>query len=259
MSLQFLPEKEESIYNLIPRPREKVVKPDRYQSKFRKVIKEEKKMNKTDSKTMGPANVRTNNPENFMKKRSKLPRLPAKKDFKYPDEEKRKPNVPKQSDAPVSGVKSNKNFINSNAVENIMSVPKQPACNYVDSKDGTIHNLETSGRTPCYTKKKEYGKTPAYLSKRKETDSQMQRQYEAYIQNYMRQGQMKCLSQGERENILAGLKSNWEELHHQYQGLSVVTDTAPKKTRKERMEAEMNELEKEIECLEKHKNIYIMS
>ena len=30
---------------------------------------------------------------------------------------------------------------------------------------------------------------------------------------------------------LDGLKKNWEELHLQYQGLSVVTDTAPKKAR----------------------------
>jgi len=34
-----------------------------------------------------------------------------------------------------------------------------------------------------------------------------------------------------RDEILAGLKKNWEQLHHQYQGLSVVTDTVPKKAR----------------------------
>ena len=52
-------------------------------------------------------------------------------------------------------------------------------------------------------------------------------------------------------------KKNWEEIHHQYQGLSVVTDTAPKKSRKERMETEMNQLEKDIELLEKHSHVYI--
>ena len=60
-----------------------------------------------------------------------------------------------------------------------------------------------------------------------------------------------------RQGILDGLKKNWEELHHQYQGLSVVTDTAPKKARKERMEAEMKQLERDIETIEKHKVIYI--
>lgn len=60
-----------------------------------------------------------------------------------------------------------------------------------------------------------------------------------------------------REVLLAGLKANWEELHHQYQGLSVITDTAPKKARKERMEAEMKQLEKDIELIERHSKLYI--
>ena len=57
--------------------------------------------------------------------------------------------------------------------------------------------------------------------------------------------------------LFQGLKKNWEELHHQYQGLSVVTDTAPKKNRKERMEAEMKQLERDIEMIEKHDAIFI--
>jgi len=60
-----------------------------------------------------------------------------------------------------------------------------------------------------------------------------------------------------REELLTGLKKNWEVLHHQYQGLSVVTDTAPKKARKERMEAEMKQLEKDIELIERHKVILV--
>ena len=60
-----------------------------------------------------------------------------------------------------------------------------------------------------------------------------------------------------REELLTGLKKNWEVLHHQYQGLSVVTDTAPKKARKERMEAEMKQLERDIELIERHKVILV--
>ena len=60
-----------------------------------------------------------------------------------------------------------------------------------------------------------------------------------------------------RQALLAGLKANWEDLHHQYQGLSVITDTAPKKARKERMEAEMKQLEKDIELLERHNRLYV--
>ena len=94
------------------------------------------------------------------------------------------------------------------------------------------------------------------------------------------------MSQEERDRIITGLKANWEELHHQYQGLSVVTDTGtcgfvwliiniifillfsilkpqfnhsqvPKKYRKERMEAEMKQLELDIEMIEKNDEIYV--
>lgn len=65
------------------------------------------------------------------------------------------------------------------------------------------------------------------------------------------------LSEEERQSILDGLKANWDKLHHDYQGLSVVTDTPAKKARKERMEGEMKQLEKDIEQIEKHPIIYV--
>ena len=103
----------------------------------------------------------------------------------------------------------------------------------------------------------DFGRVPVYLNKRKEEISQAQEEYNAYIAEHFRRGAMNQLSPSEREEILRGLKENWEQLHHEYQGLSVVTDTAPKKNRKERMEAEMKQLERDIETIEKHKLIYI--
>lgn len=84
-----------------------------------------------------------------------------------------------------------------------------------------------------------------------------QEEYDAYIAEHFRRGAMRSLSGEERQAILQGLKTNWEEIHDQYQGLSVVTDTAPKKNRKERMEAEMKQLERDIETIERHNVIYI--
>lgn len=84
-----------------------------------------------------------------------------------------------------------------------------------------------------------------------------QEEYNAYVAEHFRRGAMQQLSHEERQAILDGLKKNWEEIHDQYQGLSVVTDTAPKKNRKERMEAEMKQLERDIETIERHKVIYI--
>ena len=65
------------------------------------------------------------------------------------------------------------------------------------------------------------------------------------------------ISGDERQIILDGLKKNWDQLHHEYQGLSVVTDTPSKKARKERLESDMKQLEKDIETIEKHPTIYV--
>lgn len=103
----------------------------------------------------------------------------------------------------------------------------------------------------------EFGDVPAYLIKRKEEIARAQGEYDAYVAESFRRGAMAQLGEQERAAILNGLKYNWEQLHHEYQGLSVVTDTAPKKAHKERMEAEMKQLERDIEIIEKHNVIYI--
>lgn len=247
----------ESIYNLIPKIQERPPKFAMYRSNFTSVVKQENKSNKQGSKTMGPPKVAANEPKNFLTKHSKEFKLPEKADFKYPDGDRRRPAVPKHTEKPLMGLRSNKNHITTNAVENIMSVPKKPEKKFVDTRGGATHPLDPSGLTPKYVNKKEFGKTPAYLERRKAEVERAQQEYDAYVQERFQQGAMKSLTEQQRQDILDGLKKNWEELHHQYQGLSVVTDTAPKKARKERMEAEMKQLERDIETIEKHKVIYI--
>ena len=103
----------------------------------------------------------------------------------------------------------------------------------------------------------EFGEVPTYLTKRKEEIKRAQEEYDQYIAEHFRRGALRQLTEEERAAILDGLKTNWEDIHDQYQGLSVVPDTAPKKNRKERMEAQMKQLERDIELFQKHKIIYI--
>ena len=125
--------------------------------------------------------------------------LSGKSQFKYPDEHSRKPAVPKHNEKPaVMGVKSNKNFITTNAVENIMSVPKKPEKKYADTKIGATHPLDPSGLTPKFRNKKDYGKTPEYLERRKKEMEHAQIEYDAYIRERFKQGAMKQLSESER-------------------------------------------------------------
>ncbi|XP_039609869.1 enkurin isoform X1 [Polypterus senegalus] len=256
---------DESIYNLIPQDEIKAAKMPRYTSRFRGMVKEEMQKNRALNKTMGPAKVDVPSPEKFLQKHSKELKETERGDildfterpFQYEDHDRRKPPVPARTEKPVMGIQTKKNFINSNAVEMMMAVPKKPKPIYVDTKRGDKQLLETSGLVPKFVHKKDFGETPEYLVRRNEETRIAHEEYEAYVKERLRQGAMKQLSDEERQTVLQGLKKNWEELSQQYQGLSVVIDTVPKKNRKERLENEMKQLEKDIEMIEKHKTIYI--
>ena len=95
------------------------------------------------------------------------------------------------------------------------------------------------------------------MLKRKEEMQRMQDEYDAYVAEHFRRGAMRQLTDEERQSIIDGLKQNWEQLHSEYQQLSVVIDTVPKQHHKERLEADMKQLEKDVELLELHPVIYI--
>ena len=58
-------------------------------------------------------------------------------------------------------------------------------------------------------------------------------------------------------NPFQGLRTNWSDLHHSYQKLSLLTDTLPKKLRREQMEAQMDTIERFVALLEAHAVIII--
>ena len=82
-------------------------------------------------------------------------------------------------------------------------------------------------------------------------------EYEAYVSDYFRRGAMREMADNERQTIIDGLKKQWEDVHHEYQKLSVIIDTIPKRQHKERLENQMQLLEKDIDLLSKHQVIYI--
>ncbi|XP_030055149.1 enkurin [Microcaecilia unicolor] len=257
----------ESVYNLLACEEERHFKPFRYVSTFKESVKYESKKNKTAHKTMGPAKLDVPSPKEYLLKHSKEPKLPERKStekednleksIEKEDNRPKKPFVPKRTDQPIMGVLTKKNFIRSNAAEAIMEVAKKPQLIFVDSKRGDKHPLESSGLVPKYINKKDYGENPKYLTRKKEEAKRAQEEYDAYVKERLREGAMKQLSEEERESVLLGLKKNWDEVHHEYQGLSVVIDTLPKKMHKERLETEMKQLERDIQLIERHKIIYI--
>merc|ERR1712187_582454 len=135
-----------------------------------------------------------------------------------------------------------KNFIVANAVETILACPKK-----------------TSNSAKDYLNKEDYGKVPKYLSQIKQD---IQDEYD-YIRQLQQQDEAngqrhRELDEGERQELLSKLKQKWEVVNTEYQATAhlVKLDTVGKVARKEKHEAELQQIEKDIERLNR-KNISI--
>lgn len=237
---------EESIYCLIPPVIEPPPKPPLYRSKYPGAVPASKK----PAATMGPLKVAAPEPTKFLKAYTRDDnKLPEPRKFDYTDAKTRKAGVPKREEKPVMGLVTSKNFITCNAVENILAVPKK-----------------TDVRQVSYMNKKGYGKVPAYLEKVKgeiqdEYNYIMQMQEaggmdESYGAEEEGYGSTRMLSENERMEMLAGLKTNWDRINKAYQTLSFTLDTPAKKQRKEEFEAQLEQIERDIERLSK-RNVFI--
>uniref|UniRef100_A0A3B3ZUV2 Enkurin domain-containing protein n=1 Tax=Periophthalmus magnuspinnatus TaxID=409849 RepID=A0A3B3ZUV2_9GOBI len=228
----------------------------RYVSKFRPAVVQEEKLPKRPMRTMGPAKVETPSPENFLKKHSKDPKLsdiqPCLCTPKGLDTDSRKPPVPTRTEIPPMGIQTKRDF-----TKTCTFVTSKPKPISVDTYKGHKEVLENSGLVPKYIKKTDFGKVPTYLQKHNTEKKKAQEEYDNYVKEQREKQAMKQLSEEERRDILEGLKKNWDRIHHEYQGLSLVIDTWCKRAHKERLEADMKRLEKEMETFERFKVIYI--
>jgi hypothetical protein len=68
---------------------------------------------------------------------------------------------------------------------------------------------------------------------------------------------MREMNDNERQTIIDSLKKQWEDVHDEYQTLSVIIDTIPNRQYKENLEYQMKLLEKDLDLLKKHQVIYI--
>lgn len=242
----------ERVTSLIPQKIAAKVKPPMYMSAHRGDVAVQSKQNRAANKTMGPAKVNVSPPNDYLKKSNKALPTPTPVTQKKVT---RKPPLP--TDQNPQSKPTGKDFIRTNAIENITSVPRKPKAHYCDTKDGHKNDLIRSGLVPVYTLKEDFGEVPEYLVQRKRETKEAQDRYDEYVAEELRARALEQIDDNSRAELLRGLKYKWEDLHQKFQGLSVVTDTAPKKNRKERMEAQMSQLERDIDLLEKHTTIYV--
>jgi len=169
----------------------------------------------------------------FLYTDSRQPKLPTKEELK----QVRSASIAVKKAEP-------KNFITSNAVENILAVPKRDP-EPVD-----------------WLKKPHFGEVPPYL---KAIQSEIAQEYE-YIKSMQESDVggappgMKLLPDEERLMLVEQLKTKWQDVNKAYQGSSVLSlaslDTIGKVKRKEMYEAQLAQLEKDIEKLSK-KQVYV--
>lgn len=185
--------------------------------------------------TFGPPNGESKpDSTTFMRKHAGEPVLP---DPKRPSnlKLKLKDEVPTRGDKPVMGLVSSKNFITANAVENILSTPKKRVQD-----------------APLATQKADYGETPKYLTSIKKKIASEK----AYIEEQTRAaeqaamaGSMRKMGEAERDQLVTELKLKWQRVNEAYQKLPFTLDTPMRRMRKEKYEAELTQLEKDIDTL----------
>lgn len=197
-----------------------------------------------------PGTVR-NDPNSFMKAGSKTEKIKTLKEMKQTEPEKlqptklsasTKPAVPRRHEAPIMNLCTSKNYVVANAVETILAAPKKIPDNAKD-----------------YLKKEDFGKVPKYLAHVKK-DIQAEYDYinQLHQAQFEAQQQVKGMDENERLELIDKLKAKWEQVNTLYQGATHLTtlDTKGKIKRKESYEAQLAQIEKDIEKLSK-KNIAV--
>lgn len=199
-----------------------------------------------------PSDLRED-PNNYLKKYDKTTKVSSLAEVKKTSPEVLKPphlkpssrprpaegfGPPKKGEGPVMNLVTSKNFIVANAVEVILAAPRK-----------------VSDGAKDYLNKEDYGKVPKYLTHIKKD---IEAEYE-YIRQLQQQredqerSQVRPMEEEERQFLIEGLKAKWEAVNTEYQGSTHLTklDTMGKIKRKEKYEAELSQIEKDIERLAK--------
>jgi len=266
-------QEEESIYNLIPQPTTSASRPSLYRSKYPHdtpptgstfgparatsvpttnlqgayELKQTTHRHVQNGASFGPNTAHSSDPARFQSANAK-PTLPQPTRFEYTTRTKAALDTHHSPDSAVAQSRTQavqrsatKNFISENALAVIMAEARRPVRPEVD-----------------YTKKPDFGKTPAYLDKVKaEIDAE-----KSYIRQVMEaqsaaahagEPTVSVLPEEERQQLLHALKVKWETTNRAYQTTThmIVLDTQGKIRRKEQYETELQQIEKSIQKLSK--------
>ena len=210
---------------------------------------------KRSNATMGPPKSKNRaNPRDFVKcgsnKASGLVTKPGETcaGWTRPLALPKRARVPRRHERPVTGLKSGKNFVVANAVENILRAPAarfDPEIRYVDKED--------YGQVPEYL-----GQVKQDIAAEKEMLREMFEEQRAMEQmrEYEERGEAppaEPLPEEERKELLRQLKQRWFEANKSYQKMAHIVnlDTQSMVDKKTRLEKNLDEFEQAIKTLSK--------
>lgn len=157
------------------------------------------------SATFGISDIGKNiSPERYHKKGDLAKKLPPLERL-HTLTEVRKPPVPSLKEKPIMGLKTEKNYIISNVLDNILMVPKK-----IKEEETDIYRHKSYGKVPKYLCdlklkiKDEYDSIKELQRKRKEEDEKKQR----------------LLTEEEVNSLREGLRKKWEMYSNRYERLS---------------------------------------
>uniref|UniRef100_A0A7S0WT23 Enkurin domain-containing protein n=1 Tax=Pyramimonas obovata TaxID=1411642 RepID=A0A7S0WT23_9CHLO len=229
---------DESVYALLP-PQEIVPhRPPMHRSKHDGRVNPDgfsMGVPKRGKATFGPAHGQAKpDPNHFVKKHSGEPILP---DPRMPSQTKPKIKapLPSKNQVPIMGLVSAKNYVTANAVENILAQPKK-------GPEPPVNPMNKPG----------FAKVPKYLKTVKakiENEKAIVQEFHQRMEMEHTHNNVRQMEDRERQELISQLKAKWQVVNEGYQKLSFTLDTPAKKTRKERYEADLVQIEKDIETL----------
>lgn len=262
---------EESIYDLIPRPRAQQQRTVMYRSKYNPTIpptastfgaatvtqvavsniagfsdaNPRTHKFRLEGSTMGPKELHTSDTGRFLTAHTTEP-LAKPTGFARTQRSQAKPAVVKVHELPPKIRRPQRDFVRENAVSNIMMKPSKKAA-----------------EKPNYMVKSDYGKVPEYLGQVK-GEIERERDYMRTMlqkekqQHRANRPQMILLPEEDRFALLDDLKLKWADVNRRYQQMThiLTLDSHGKIRRKEQLELELTQLEKSIEKMSKP-NVYV--
>ena len=224
----------------------------RYRSKYEKEIKEKARNPEEHMhKTFGYAEAPLLTPDNFLKRDEGIRFIrPRTSDPRCCTS--RRPPVPKHNELNQTIRDLNSNNEKDFKLFNIMRVKSA-----VTRSTGPKCFEQTP---PSYIFAPKYGKIPKYLKKINEQQLAMELMAKQAVEHSKEPKDVRRIPHEEKQQLLDGLKHNWNQLQKEYQRMPLLIDTIPKILRKTKLENKLKQLEKDI-CLlnSNHNSIYIVS